>query len=71
MELIKCFVPQIGRLLKGQTKIEELKKMLMLHIENTDNKFSKQDLTISQIISVLNNLIEKPRDVKQIGFNTK
>ena len=52
-------------------EIEELKKMLMLHIENTDNKFSKQDLTINQIINVLNNLIEKPRDVKQIGFNTK
>ena len=40
----------------------------MLHIENTDNKFAQQDETIQQIIQVLNNLIEKPRDTKHIGF---
>jgi len=41
----------------------------MLHIENTDNKISKQDKTINQIIIALNNLIEKPPKTKRIGFN--
>ena len=51
-------------------EIEELRKMLMLHIENTDNKFAEHDETIKQIIGVLNNLIEKPRETKKIGFKT-
>ena len=45
--------------------------MLMLHIENTENKFSKQDETIQRIINVLNNLIEQPREREQVGFRTK
>lgn len=51
-------------------EIEELKKMLMLHIENTGNKLSEHDETIKQIIGVLNNLIDKPRETKRIGFDT-
>ena len=51
-------------------EIEEIKKMLLLHIENTNNKFEKTDKTINQIIAVLNNLIEKPKETKQIGFKT-
>ena len=51
-------------------EIEELKKMLLLHIENTDNKFSQHDKAINQIINVLNNLIEKPREPKKISFDT-
>ena len=53
------------------TEIEELKKMLMLHIENTDNKLAEHDETIRQIINVLNNLIETPREPKKIGFKTE
>ncbi len=52
------------------TEIEELRKMLMLHIENTDNRISVQDEKIRQIITVLNNLIEKPKEPKKIGFTT-
>lgn len=51
-------------------EIEELRTMLMLHIENTDNRISVQDEKIRQIITVLNNLIEKPREPKKIGFTT-
>lgn len=51
-------------------EIEEVKKMLLLHIENTDNKFSQHDKAINQIINVLNNLIEEPREPKKIGFDT-
>ena len=51
-------------------QIAELRKLLMLHIENTDHKFSEQDETIRQIINTLNNLIDLPPKTKQIGFKT-
>jgi phage regulator Rha-like protein len=50
-------------------KIEELHRLLMLHIENNDFKFSEHDKAIEQIIFVLNNLIEQPPKAKKIGFN--
>ena len=43
----------------------------MLHIENTDKRFSEHDKTIRQIINALNNLIEKPKETKKIGFRTE
>ena len=49
-------------------QIAELRRLLMLHIENTDNKLSEHDEAISQIIQALNNLIEKPPKSKPIGF---
>ena len=52
-------------------KITELQKLLMLHIENSNFKFSKQDGKIEQIIQVLNNLIEQPKQTKKIGFSTR
>ena len=51
-------------------EIEELRKMLMLHIENTDNRFNENEQTIQHIINVLNNLIDKPRETHKIGFKT-
>ena len=52
------------------TQIAELRKLLMLHIENNDYKFSEYDETIRQILHALNNLIEQPKKTKTIGFNT-
>jgi len=52
------------------TQITELRKLLMLHVENNDYKFSEYDETIRQIANVLNNLIDHPKPAKQIGFNT-
>ena len=49
-------------------QVEELHKILMLHIENNDYKFSKYDETIKQIVHVLNNLMEKPSKPNTIGF---
>jgi len=49
-------------------QIAELRKLLMVHIENTDYKLSKHDKAIEQIIIALNNLIEKPPKTKKIGF---
>ncbi len=74
VEIIRTFV-RLRQYAVLQTAKEqdliELKKMLMLHIENTDKKFAEHDETIRQIISVLNNLIDKPRKTKKIGFNTE
>ena len=49
-------------------KIAELRKLLMLHIDNSDSKFSEHDKAIVQIINALNNLLEKPKETKTIGF---
>jgi hypothetical protein len=74
IEIIKVFVnlrnyaiSQVGL----GTQIEDLRKMLLLHIENTDNRFSEHDKKISQIIQALNELIEKPTKKRQIGFTAE
>jgi hypothetical protein len=51
-------------------QIVELRKLLMLNIENNDYKFSEYDETIKHIIHALNNLIEQPPKTKTIGFCT-
>jgi len=51
-------------------QIVELKRLLMLHIDNTDYKFTEYDETINEIIDVLNNLIDKPKESRRIGFCT-
>lgn len=74
IEIIRTFVRlRQYALIQNSTsrEIDELRKMLMLHIENTDKKFSEHDETINQIIRVLNNLTETPRQTKQIGFTTE
>mgnify|MGYP002858097473 CR=1 FL=1 len=71
IQIMRIFVKikQYALLQSNKTKeLDELKKMLMLHIENCDNKFSEHDNAISQIIKVLNNLIESPKKSKKIGF---
>ena len=50
-------------------KIEDIHKLLMLHIENNDYKFSEYDETIRQILQALNNLIGEPKETRKIGFN--
>ena len=52
-------------------QIAEFRKLLMLHIENNDAKFSEHDEAIRQIIRVLNRLIEKPKEPIKIGFNAQ
>ncbi len=73
VQIVRAFI-QLRQYAIAQTsknaEIEELRKMLMLHIENTDNRFEKNEETIQQIINVLNNLIEQPRETQKIGFKT-
>jgi len=57
--------------LKSETneQIAELRKLLMVYIENTDYKLSKHDKAIEKIINALNSLMEHPPKTKKIGFN--
>ncbi|MDR2579660.1 MAG: ORF6N domain-containing protein [Fibromonadaceae bacterium] len=55
---------------KKNAQVTELRKLLMLHIESSDRKFSEHDKTIRQIVHALNNLIEQPPKTKKIGFCT-
>jgi len=52
----------------SELRINEINKLLMLHIENNDYKFSEYDETIRHIVTALNNLIEKPKETKVLGF---
>jgi phage regulator Rha-like protein len=52
-------------------RIAEIHKLLMIHIENNDYKFSEYDGTIKYIVQALNNLIEHPPKTRRIGFNAE
>ena len=71
IQIMKIFV-QMRHYALSQTpindQIAELRKLLMLHVENSDNKFFEHDKAIKQIIQVLNNLIEQPKESRRIGF---
>ena len=51
-----------------KTELAEIRRLLLLHIDHCDKKFSEQDKEINQIIQVLNNLIEEPKTERKIGF---
>jgi len=72
INIMRAFV-KLRHYVLSQSKddqIAELRKLLMVYIENTDYKLSKHDKTIEQIIIALNNLIEKPPKTNKIGFRT-
>lgn len=52
-------------------EVSELKKILLLYIESTDHKLQEQDNKIYEIIQVLNNLIENPREPQKLGFRVE
>lgn len=72
IEIIKTFI-KLKNYALAQTsqnkEIQELRTMLMLHIDNIDNRLNEHGDTINLIIRALNDLVEKPKDTKQIGFN--
>ena len=49
-------------------KLDNLEKVLMLHIDDTNHNLSEHAATINDIITSLNNLIEQPPKTKRIGF---
>ena len=73
IQIMRVFIQLRSYALSNETlneQIVELRKFLMLHIENNDYKLSEHDNAIRRIIQALNNLIEHPPKTKTIGFNT-
>ena len=72
IEIIRAFVrlrKYVNSLGKEQN-LEKLQKMLLLHIENCDNKFSEHEESIRGIINALNGLLGKePHESRKIGFS--
>ena len=73
IQIIKAFVKlrhYAYSQMETNEQIAELRKLLMIHIENSDHKFSEYDKKIRQIVQALNNLMEQPIKTRKIGFNT-
>ena len=74
IEIIRAFVrlrKYVNALNEGNN-IDELKKMLLLHIENCDRKFSDHESTIKDIINALNGLLKiESKKSRQIGLTVK
>jgi len=51
-----------------QEKLDNLEKVLMLHIDDTSHNFSEHVTIINEILTNLNNLIAHPPKTKRIGF---
>ena len=71
IQIIRAFIQLRNFVISNDTlnnQFTELRKLLMLYIENSDYKFNGYDKTIKQIIIALNNLIEQPPKTKTIGF---
>ena len=51
-----------------KAELAEIRRLLLLHIDHCDKKFSEQDRKINHIIQVLNNLLEEPESNRKIGF---
>jgi phage regulator Rha-like protein len=68
--IVKAFIEMRRYFAKPvRTKLEDLEKVLMLHIDDTDHNFAEQAAIINKIINSLNNLIAHPPKTKRIGFN--
>jgi phage regulator Rha-like protein len=70
--VVKAFIEMRRYIAKPvRKKLEDLEKVLMLHIDDTNHNFTKQAAIINKIIIALNNLIKHPPKTKKIGFNAE
>ena len=69
--IVKAFIEMRRYIAKPvREKLDNLEKVLMLHIDDTNHNFAEHAVTINKIIDSLNNLIETPSKPKRkIGFN--
>jgi phage regulator Rha-like protein len=69
--VVKAFIEMRRYIAKPvQEKIDNLEKILMLHIDDTKHNFSKHAEIINEIITKLSKLIETPPQPKRrIGFS--
>ena len=69
--VVKAFIEMRRFIAKPVRKeLDNLEKILFLHIDDTNHNFAEHTATINEIISRLNNLIETPpKPKRRIGFN--
>jgi hypothetical protein len=69
--VVKAFIDMRRYITKPvREKLDNLEKVLMLHIDDTSHNFTKHAAIINEIITNLNNLIETPpKSKRKIGFN--
>jgi len=72
IEIMRIFVKIRHLALSNENlseKIENLKKVLYLHIDYSQDKISEHDKKIDDIITALNFFTEHPKEPKKIGFS--
>jgi phage regulator Rha-like protein len=71
ISVVKAFIEMRRYIAKPiRKKLDDLEKVLMLHIDDTNINFKEHAAIINEIITKLNNLIETPPEPKRkIGFN--
>ena len=69
--VVKAFIGMRRYIAKPiRKKLDDLEKVLMLHIDDTSHNLEEHAAMINKIITTLNNMIETPPKPKQkIGFN--
>jgi phage regulator Rha-like protein len=69
--IVKAFIDMRRYIAKPvRKKLDDLEKVLMLHIDDTNHNFAEQTAIINEIITTLNSLIEAPpKPTRKIGFN--
>jgi hypothetical protein len=69
--VVKAFIDMRRYIAKPvREKLDNLEKILMLHIDDTSHNFAKHAATINKIIASLNKLTYTPPEPKRrIGFN--
>jgi len=67
--VVKAFIGMRRYITKPmQKKLDDLEKILMLHIDDTSHNFAEHSAIINNILTSLNNLIEQPKETRKIGF---
>jgi len=71
ISVVKAFIEMRRYIAKPiRKKLDDLEKVLMLHIDDTSLNLAEHAATINKIITKLNNLIETPpKPKRRIGFN--
>ena len=69
--VVKAFIDMRRYIAKPiRKKLDDLEKVLMLHIDDTSHNLAEHTAIINEIITRLNNLIETPaKPRRKIGFN--
>jgi len=71
ISIVKAFIEMRRYIAKPiRKKLDDLEKVLMLHIDDTNHNLAEHTAAINEIITTLNNLIKTPPEPKRrIGFN--